>query len=305
MTSVFRLVTVLLVVGSGLLPAQEKKKLTKDEAQKIVDTLHWRTDPVTLDKDLATIKLAPGYRFLDKNDTNTVMSQIWRNPPTNDWGMIFPNNTGPLNADWAVVVERFEEEGFVKDEDADKLDADKLLKQIQESQQEANEERQKQGYPLLEIIGWAMKPHYDKEAKKLTWAIDLRVAGATEHSVNYYVRILGRRGYLVLNMLGGMEALSDIEKNTPDVLAMVNFNEGHRYADYNPKTDKVAAYGIAGLIAAGVGIKLAKLGLFALFFKKIGLVLAAGWKLIAAGCVAVSAFFKKLFGKKDTSTSQP
>jgi uncharacterized membrane-anchored protein len=51
------------------------------------------------------------------------------------------------------------------------------------------------------------------------------------------------------------------------------FTQGSRYTDYVPSTDKVAAYGIGGLIAGGIA---QKLGLFALavaFLKK-------GWVLI-------------------------
>jgi uncharacterized membrane-anchored protein len=204
---------------------------------------------------------------------------------------------------WTVVVKGFEEEGYVKDEDADKLNADQLLKDLQDGQKEANEERVKEGYPALEIIGWAMKPKYDKETKKLTWAIDLRVEGSSSHGVNYYVRILGRRGFLVLTVLGGADALPKIDQSLPEVLSMVNFNEGHRYADFNPKTDKVAAYGIAGLITAAVGLKLLKLGFFALIFKKIGIFLLAAKKFVIWIVLGIGAFFKKLFGKKNTQTS--
>ena len=147
-----------------------------------------------------------------------------------------------------------------------KTDATKLLKQLQEGQAEANKERRDKGYAELEIVGWAVAPHYDKEAKKLYWAIDIKRVGGTQHSVNYYTRILGRRGYLVINTLGNLEQVKEIEAATPDVLKMIEFKEGHRYTDFNPKTDKVAAYGLAGLILGAVGLKLAaKVGLFAAY----------------------------------------
>ena len=40
---------------------------------------------------------------------------------------------------------------------------------------------------------------------------------------------------------------------------MVDFQEGHRYADFTESTDKVATYGIAALVAGGIA---AKVGLF-------------------------------------------
>jgi uncharacterized membrane-anchored protein len=73
---------------------------------------------------------------------------------------------------------------------------------------------------------------------------------------------------------------------------MVDFNQGNRYADFDPKVDKVAAYGIAALIAGGIA---AKLG----FFKLLLVFLLAAKKFIIIAAIAVAAWFKKLFGKKN------
>jgi uncharacterized membrane-anchored protein len=76
------------------------------------------------------------------------------------------------------------------------------------------------------------------------------------------------------------------------LIQVAEFNEGYRYGEFNKKTDRMAEYGLAALIAAGVG---AKLGLFA----KFGALLLAFKKFIILGFVAIGAFIKKLFGKKD------
>ena len=69
---------------------------------------------------------------------------------------------------------------------------------------------------------------------------------------------------------------------------MVAFNPGSTYAEFDPGIDKVAGYGIAGLIAGGL---LAKAG----FFK----FLIALWKPIALGVVVLvgagGGLLKKLF----------
>jgi len=184
-----------------------------------------------------------------------------------------------------------------------------MLKEIQDGQKEANEERKQQGYAELEIVGWAMPPRYDKDAKKLTWALDIKRIGSDRHSVNYYVRILGRRGYLVLNALGGLDQVRQIEDATPQVLAMVEFNEGHRYADFDAKKgDKVATYGIAGLILGAVGLKVAaKIGLLALFAKKFGVIILFAKKFAILIAAAVAGLFGKLksffTGRKATQDS--
>jgi uncharacterized membrane-anchored protein len=76
-------------------------------------------------------------------------------------------------------------------------------------------------------------------------------------------------------------------------LAAVDFNPGNRYTDFDAgKGDKVATYGIAALIAGGIA---AKAGLF----KTLWLALLAGKKFIIIAVVAIGAWFRKLFGKKD------
>ena len=285
---------------------------TDEERQKIVDSLRWRTEgDVPLEQDVATIKLQSGFRYLDSTDASKVLTDLWGNPRQQTLGMLFPPADAKSDSVWGVIVEGFEKEGYVKDEDADKLDAGKMLKEIQDGQKEANEERKQQGFAELEIVGWAMPPRYDKDAKKLTWALDIKRIGSDRHSVNYYVRILGRRGYLVLNALGGLDQVREIEAATPQVLSMVEFNEGHRYADFDEKKgDKVATYGIAGLILGAVGLKvLAKVGLLALFAKKFGFILLFLKKfvivIVAAGAVLLNKVKSFLSERKANQDSAP
>jgi len=109
--------------------------------------------------------------------------------------------------------------------------------------------------------------------------------------LNYNIRILGRRGVLVLNAVSSMSQLAEIEQVTPSILTAVDFQEGHRYVDFNPSTDKVATYGLAALVAGGV---LAKAG----FFKMILAAILAGKKLVLIGIAALAGILKKVFGRK-------
>jgi uncharacterized membrane-anchored protein len=100
-----------------------------------------------------------------------------------------------------------------------------------------------------------------------------------------------------MNVIGEMPVLPQVNANMDNILPAVNFTEGNRYSDFNPDIDKVAAYGIGGLIA---GKALLKAGILA----KIGLVLAKFWKLIAIGFVAFFAGIRKLFDNKDVENSE-
>ena len=167
----------------------------------------------------------------------------------------------------------------MSDEDAAKIDYAEMLKDMQDDLKQANPQREQQGFEAIQLIGWAAPPRYDAAEKKLYWAKELQFGDAKEHTLNYNIRALGRKGVLVLNFVAGMEQLPEIEKNVGKVLAMTEFNPGNRYVDFNPSVDKVAAYGLGALIAGKVA---AKVGLFAtllVLLKKLWIVpaLAIGW----------------------------
>jgi uncharacterized membrane-anchored protein len=169
---------------------------------------------------------------------------------------------------------------------------------MQASVTEENKERTKQGYPAITLVGWAAPPHYDAATHKLYWAKHLKVDGADEDTLNYSIRILGRKGVLELNAIAGLGQFDAIDKQTPQILGMVEFSGGSRYADFDPKTDKVAKYGIAALVAGGVVAGAAKLGLL----KGLWVGILALKKFIIVAALAVGAFFKKLFKRGDSSS---
>ncbi len=222
----------------------------------------------------------------------------WGNPPgTKTLGMIVPANVSPLERDgWGVVV-TYDKDGHVKDDDADSIKYDKLLKEMQEGVEESNAERKTQGYPPIKLVGWAEAPSYDKASHKLYWAKELSFDRPGQNSLHYNIRVLGREGVLVLNAVADMTQIAAIKGEMKQVTAVTEFTNGNRYADYNDKTDAVAAYGLAGLVAGGVA---AKLGLFAKLFA----VLLAFKKLVAVGLLAAGASIAKLFGRKTKSPGE-
>ena len=262
--------------------------------EELDSKLAYQTGKVQLSGGMATITLPPSFRFLGEQDSRKLLV-AWGNPPESAQGvlgMLVPADVSPLSEDgWAIVV-TYDDDGYVNDEDAKTLNYDKVLNEMQEQTVASNEARQKEGFEPITLIGWAEPPHYDAAAHKLYWAKELKFGSSTDHTLNYSIRILGRRGVLVLNAVSSIGQLDVVKKGTPDVLAAVEFNEGHRYADYLPGTDKAAAYGIGGLI---LGATAAKAGLF----KLIWVALLASKKLIIAGVVAAGAAIKKLFGGRN------
>lgn len=109
--------------------------------------------------------------------------------------------------------------------------------------------------------------------------------------MNYNVRILGRKGVLVMNAVSAIEQLPMVRERMEQVIAIADFNEGYRYSDFDPGVDKVAAYGVAALIGGKVA---AKAGLFA----KLGGLLVAFKKFIIIGFLALIGVMSKLFKRR-------
>ena len=281
----------VLLLAPFLRGADPTPHLSSDQIAQEAATLKWQTGPITLQGGLAKIDLQPGWRFLDGPDAEKVLHDFWDNPPQDPpLGMIFPPGLGPLDRNsWAVLV-AYEEEGHVNDSDASKIDYNELLKTMQQSVRESNPERERQGYPAMELVGWAEPPHYDPATHKLYWAKTLHEAGSEGSGLNYNIRVLGRKGVLVLNAIADLRDLGTVSTEMPRVMAMVDFQPGNTYAEFDPKVDKVAAYGIAGLVAGTVVAVAAKAGLLKFM---IPLLLAAKKFLIIA-VVAIGAAAKKI-----------
>ena len=281
---------LLLLLGASLAGAQEADK-KREEVRQWVAGLKFQTGEVSIGSGVAKANVPQSFKYLNPQDSSKFL-QLLGNPPSQVLGILFPAESDLLSStNWFTVLE-YAREGHVKDDDAAKIDYRELLADMQKGTKEQNEERAKAGYPKVELVGWASAPRYDAPSHKLYWAKDLRFEGEAGDTLNYNIRMLGREGVLVANVVGGMEDLPAIEKATPEILAMLDFTQGNRYQDYNASTDHTAEYGIAGLIAGAAGLKIAaKAGIFALFLKKA----AALWKLIAVGCAALFSAFKKLF----------
>jgi uncharacterized membrane-anchored protein len=285
--------TALLCLAFSATPALADEAPTTPEPRvaQFLSSLHFQQGKINLPGGIATLDLPPSFRYLNPEDSARLLSEGWGNPPgAKTLGMIVPVDSNPMSQEgWGVVV-TYDKDGHVKDDDADSIKYDELLKDMQKETEAGNEERKKQGYPQMTLVGWAEKPSYDKASHKLYWAKELKTVGDSQSGLNYNIRVLGREGVLVLNAVAGMDQIGKVRTEMQRVNAFTDFTEGHRYADFNGSTDKIAEYGLAALVAGGVGAKLGLFGkLFALLlaFKKIIFLAIAG-----AGS-AVFKFFKR------------
>lgn len=286
-----------LALGGGVRAADPKEQPAAQADAQFAwqDAIRRQTGAVPLPQAKATLNLGEDYYFIGPEDARKVLVEGWGNPPdaaTGVLGMVFPVRFKPMDdGAWGAVV-TYEESGYVADNDARKIDGDKLLEDLRKSEADENKQRQENHYPALHLAGWAEPPAYDAASHTAIWARDIAVDGKPNHTLNYGIRVLGRRGVISLDVISALSDLSEVKAAAGRIGQIADYNPGERYADHK-SGDKKAAYGVAGLIAAGVGVAALKkaglLGFLLLFGKK-------AFVIIAAGFAAAVAWLRRIFG---------
>lgn len=215
------------------------------------DSLHWSTGAIHLPGGKIDLQLPDGFRYLDTTGSRYVLETVWGNPPGQaSLGMVFGPGQDPFgDSAWGVFLS-YEEDGHVDDRDAIGIDYDELLRNLQAMAQQGNQERTKNGFAPVRLIGWAERPSYDHHANSLVWAKELDF-GNPEHTLNYSVRLLGREGVLNLNAVSPIKRLSSVKSGMALLASAARFTPGNRYADFHGTTDRVARIGIATLVSGG------------------------------------------------------
>ena len=292
------IVFLTFLLASGVSRANKDDSTVAKMIQQIqlMDSINkamkYQTGVVKMSNGIAQLNVPAGFKYLNAEQSKYVLTDLWGNPARTDiLGMLFPESGGPFaDSSYAFVIS-YEDLGYVKDEDADKIDYDEMLKSMQKEEIEVNVERKKNGYPPIHIVGWAQKPYYDKTNKVLHWAKELKFGDSPDRTLNYEIRILGRKGVLSMNAVASMSELGLVKRDIDKVLHIAAFTEGNKYSNYDSKIDKVAAWTIGGLVAGKI---LAKVGLFA-FFAKF-------FKLILVGLAGIGGAIAKFFKRKKANS---
>jgi uncharacterized membrane-anchored protein len=305
-------VWVIGVVGAlGLMAAPLAHAQAKDDVAEAPDSaaapagsaaeaaaephLPWQPGPRPLDLGHGIkLDLPEGHAFLAQPEAGKLMEKMGNLHNDDMLGLIVSTN----DKDEYVVTLDFEDNGHIKDDES--LDGKELLDSIREGEEEYNEERKKLGFSAIHAAGWDEQPRYDKQRHQLIWG--LLVESSEGGSINYNTRILGRTGFVSLNLLTDKQHLAEYKPAGALLLSKTAFEPGKRYEDFNSSTDKVAEYGLTGLVLGGAGLglaKAAKIGLIAKFGKGLIALLIAGKKVIVAAAIALGAGIRALFKKKN------
>ncbi len=228
-------------------------------------------------RDQAKLKLPDGYAFIPVKEASELMRVMGNSIDGRFLGLIFP--VGRENANWFVSLD-YEDAGYIKDDDAKDWDAAELLDSLKEGTEAGNERRQQMGIAPIEVTRWVERPNYDATGHRLIWSAELRIKGGNDPDpgINYNTYLLGREGYVSLNLVTSAKNVDTDKSDARKLLSALKFVDGKRYQDFDSSTDKVAAYGLAALVAGAAAKKLgllATLGLLLAKFGKVALVAVA------------------------------
>jgi len=259
----------------------------QEQFLKKLRALHWVYGPATVNAGgNSTLKLPDGYVYLDPANT-AKFEELNENFSSGKEVLVAPRDLS-----WNAYLE-FSGDGYVKDDE--KIDAPAILKTLTERTEEANEERRRRGWADMHVVGWSIPPAYNAETRRLEWATLLRSRGA--EGANFFTKVLGRRGVTTVVLASRPEDTGAAVKELDELLTGYQFNAGDTYADYRPG-DKVAEYGLTGLIVGGAVAAAVKTGVLKGLWKVILAGAAAIWKVLVGLVVAAVAGLKSLLRRK-------
>lgn len=267
-----RLLLAGALLAMGGVHAQENQG-----SEDFLSTLAWEVGPTTVAVPEGGVFQVPeGFVFLAEDDSARFQEYI-QNIPSPGETMFAPDTL-----EWFAIF-RFEETGYVQDDEA--IDADAVLQTVRDGQEAANAELADRGWGTLTIDGWETPPQYDSASNRLEWAIRATSSDGGK-VVNFNTRVLGRHGVMEVVLVTSPEALALHTPQFKTALDGFAYEQSASYAAYEPG-DRVAEYGLAALIAGGAAAVVAKSG--------AGKALL---KLVIGGLAALGALFAGIFRKK-------
>jgi len=248
-------------------------------------------------RDQAQLALPSGYGFVPQEQAAALMRSMGNRTSDDFIGLVFPEWQSQT---WFVSIQ-FEDSGYVKDDDAKNWNADELLQSLKDGTEAGNDERAEMGIPALTVTRWVEVPKYESGTHRLVWSAEatLKDQEDADPTINYNTYALGRDGYISLNLVTTSSRVEADKPSAQELLSAVTFNDGKRYTDFDASTDKVAAYGLAALVA---GVAAKKLGLLAIggaFLLKFAKVIALGAAALGGG------LWSRLRGRSNNDSGTP
>lgn len=292
----FQALLVLASMSAAWAAGQLCHADSTSDAEAAFAAIPWKKGPCKGDLGgYAEIHVPEGFLFTGTDGAPKFL-ELSENPadPTTV-GILYPKSED----DRWVVFFNYQDIGHVPDDEHKTIDAAAILAQLKAGTEASNSERRSRGWDELHVTDWIIPPGYETETKRLAWGVGLK-NGNGGLGANYDVRLLGRTGVMSVTLSCQPEAVRSLVPRLREILAGFDYKTGHKYGEWR-SGDKVAAYGLTGLITGGAAVAAAKSGLLA----KIGIAIAKMGKAIVIGILAIGAgIWKMIFGNKSTASTK-
>jgi uncharacterized membrane-anchored protein len=265
-----------------LFPCYQAVAQLSDQATAEIQRMHWAdADGAKLAASKSSIVSLPGFRIIIDAEAKKFREIIDGRSDSHEEADALNTDLGSeLVYEWFPV-------GYIKSDDWGDIDVDDFLAQMRKNDAEANQIRAQKGLPTITTTGWRQQPQLNLDTHTVLWSIN-GIDSSGSEIVNFVALKLGRYGF---EKLIWIVEPANANKTNDLLLAIANhrFNDGARYTDYVASTDHAAEYGIAGLVAGALGVKLLKvagIGAAIIGLKKFAILLLLpfiyGWRKLAA-----------------------
>ena len=287
---------MLVCMSAAWWSGKTGKADTSTDAETAFASIPWKEGPCNGDLGgYAEIRVPEGFLFTGPDGAPKFL-ELSENPPDpKTVGVLFPTS----DDDQWVVYFNYQDIGHVPDDDHTTIDAAAILASLKAGTEASNSERRIRGWNELHVTDWIIPPGYETETRRLAWGVGSKTDGGSD-GANYDVRLLGRTGVMSVTLVCSPDSVRNLVPKLQTILAGFNYNSGHKYGEWR-SGDKMAAYGLTGLITGGAAVAAAKSGLLA----KIGIAIAKMGKAIFIGILAICAgIWQMIFGKKSSASKK-
>lgn len=200
--------------------------------------------------DGATLWLPAGRVFIPPEPARELAKEAGLEWRAGVQGLIAPAG-GQLQ--WLAPVEVVDD-GYIRTDDADALQPDKLLAAFEAGLPEINAQRSRGGQPPVALGGWLTAPALD-EKHRLAGCVNVTTQNdqnGLDRFFNCEAWALGRHGAIKIALADGGEEAERLKGEAVSLADAIVFDRDKAYEAFDAATDKVAPYTAADLLTRDV-----------------------------------------------------
>lgn len=260
----------MMVLGVALLATPALADQAQDAKVAEISHMHWLANTTaTLPSSHGHLVVPKGYLVAMGSDAERLTEMANGKPGANDislegYVLVPPDGKSAVELMYVPT-------GFVDAGDFNTISPAALLDNVRSGTEARNAKRAAEGLPTMHVVGWLQQPTYNQTTHIATWAVE--GSDSTGGDVANVIAVrLGREGYEGIRLITDAKSFQPIGNPLDVVANNFSFAPGEDYADH-VSTDRVAGYGLAGLVGALIGakaVKVAAVGGGLLLLKALG-----------------------------------